>query len=201
MEPAKKYLNSLKKDLKSKKSLKNATRFVAVFLLSFLLFLYVIIPLTGSFWDGMGVWHAQAVGSLLSAWGIESSVNGNILTMAVQGQNIDFVISQLCSGDVEIALLVSLLIASFDVLLIWRLGGALLGTILLLLLNPIRIAITLVITRDAGMEAGDFYHSVIFRLFLFVILVLYYFIWYRLTIKRKCKLQKKLCKKFKRLCK
>jgi exosortase/archaeosortase family protein len=201
MGPVKKYLESLKKDLKSQKGMKNATRFVAIFLLSFLLFLYVVIPLTGSFWDGMGILHAQAVGSLLSAWGIESTINGNILTMAVQGQNVDFVISQLCSGDVEIALLISLLIASFEVLLIWRLGGAFLGSLLLLLLNPVRIAITLVITKDSGLEAGDFYHSVIFRLFLFVILVLYYFIWYHLTIKRKCKLQKKLCKKFKRLCK
>jgi exosortase/archaeosortase family protein len=192
MKPAKRFAKSVKKDVKSKAGLVNAGKFVAVFLLSFLIFLYFIIPATAGFWDGMGVFHAEIVGSLL---GIQTS--GNIVTMPVQGNLVDFEISRLCSGDIEIALLVSLLIASLDVLLIWRILGSLIGSFLLLAMNPLRIVVTLMITRDSGMEAGDFYHSVIFRLFLFVVLVLYYFVWYRLFFKRKSKLQKKLCKKFK----
>ena len=56
-------------------------------------------------------------------------------------------------------------------------------------------ALTLLLTKDSGMEVGDFYHSIIFRLFLFVLLVLYYFVWYRTFAKRKCRLQEKLCKR------
>jgi exosortase/archaeosortase family protein len=198
MKALKNYKKSLKKDLKDKKALKNTLRFVSVFVLTFLLFLYVIIPATAGFWEGMGAWHAEMVSGLLSSVGIESSVSGNVLTMDVQGQDVDFVISQLCSGDVEIALLISLLVASFDVLLIWRILGSLIGLAFLLLMNPIRIFITLIITKDSGMEAGDFYHSFIFRLFLFVLLVLYYFAWYRVFVKRKfeCKLKNRICKIF-----
>jgi len=192
MKPCKRFVKALKKDVGSKAGLMNALKFVIVFLLSFLVFLYVIIPATGGFWDGMGFFHAEIVSSIL---GIES--NGNIVTMPVQGNLVDFEISRLCSGDIEIALLISLLIASLDVLLIWRILGSIIGSILLLAMNPLRIVVTLMITRDSGMGVGDFYHSVIFRLFLFVVLVLYYFIWYQLFVKRKCKFQKKLCKKFK----
>ena len=93
------------------------------------------------------------------------------------------------------ALLVSLLIASFDVLLIWRVVGSLIGAAFLLLMNPLRITITLLLTKDSGMDVGDFYHNMIFRLFLFVLLVLYYFVWYRIFANRKCRLQEKICKR------
>jgi exosortase/archaeosortase family protein len=186
MKAAKKFWKGLKKDVKSRKGLLGAGQFVAIFLLSFAVFLYLIIPLAGPFWEGMGLWHANAVSGLLSSWGIETTVSGNVLTMQVIGENVDFAVSEVCSGAVEIALLVSLLIASFDIALGWRIVGSLAGALLLLLMNPIRIAVTMALTKDAGMEAGDFYHGMLFRLFLFVILVLYYFVWYRLAKDRKC---------------
>jgi len=195
MKPAKDFWKSLKKDARDEKGLRNALRFVLVFAASFLVFILLVIPLTSSFWEGMGSFHAGATQWVLSGWGIKSQANANVLIMEVQGESVDFLISQLCSGDIEIALLVSLLVASLDVLLIWRVLGGVVGTAVLLLMNPLRIAVTLVITRDAGMAAGDFYHSVIFRLFLFVVLVLYYFAWYRMFAKRKSSLQERLCKR------
>jgi exosortase/archaeosortase family protein len=194
MEAPSKFWKSLKKDATSRKGLNKTARFICLFLAIFLFFTYAVIPLTAQFWADMGVWHAGAVHSLLSSvFGIGSNTSGNVVTMAIQGEQVDFAISQLCSGDIEIALLISLLLASIDVLLIWRVLGAILGSILLLLINPLRIALTLAITRDSGMEAGDFYHSIIFRLFLFVILVLYYFAWYRFFIGRKSKVQHSIC--------
>lgn len=195
MKSAKKFGKDLKKDIHNQLAIARAVRFVSVFAISFLVIMNVVIPLTSGFWDGMGAWHAESVQGILGSAGVESTVSGNILTMEVQGQDVDFLISRLCSGDVEIALLISLLLASFDVLLIWRLVGAFIGTGFLLLMNPLRIAVTLLLTKDSGMEAGDFYHNILFRLFLFVLLVLYYFIWYHIFAKRKCKLQEKICKK------
>jgi len=64
----------------------------------------------------------------------------------------------------------------------------------LLLLNPLRIALTIWITENSGLETGDAYHSVIFRLFLFVILVLYYFVWYRVFKNRPNRLQERISK-------
>jgi len=194
MESAKKFLIQVRRDVTDRKSLANATRFVAVFTASFLVFLYAIIPLTSGFWQGTESVHAQATIGLLTAFGIPSSASDNVITLNVRGESTDFVVSQLCSGDIEIALLVSLLIATFDVLLIWRIFGIFIGAGILLLLNPLRIAITLMITRDSGMEAGNLYHSIIFRLFLFVILVLYYFAWYRAFARRGSKAQQKVSK-------
>jgi len=195
MKPVKDFWKSLKKDVRDERGLRNTLRFMLVFSASFLVFILLVIPLTSSFWEGMGSFHAGAVQWVLSGWGIESQANGNILSMEVRGEGIDFLISQLCSGDIEIALLVSLLVASLDVLLIWRVFGGIVGIIFLLLMNPLRIAVTLAITKDSGMAAGDFYHGIIFRLFLFVVLVLYYFAWYRMFAKRKSSLQERLCKR------
>jgi len=173
----------------------NAARFICMFLASFLIFLYLIIPVSAGLWQGLSVWHAQASQELLSSvFGLESSVSDNVMTMDIDGRETDFAISQLCSGDVEIALLASLLIATFEVLFIWRLLGALIGSALIILMNPLRIAITLAITNGSGMEAGDAYHSIIFRLFLFVLLVLYYFAWYRAFAGRKSKTQQNIYK-------
>ncbi len=196
MEPVRDFWSDLKRDVKDRRSLGNALRFAAVFAVCFAFSLYAAVPALSGFWTFMGEVHAQAVQGLLSsAFGIESSVAGNILGMEVGGEEVLFSVSQLCSGDIEIALMASLLIASFDVLLIWRLLGIALGAGLLLAMNPVRIAITLVITRDSGMEAGDLYHTVIFRLFLFVVLVLYYLAWYRAFAGRESKLQERLCKR------
>lgn len=192
MKPAKRFWKSLKKDVKSHKGVANAARFVALFLACFLVFIYGVIPASAGFWQFMGNFHAHAASGLLSSFGVPSSVSGNVIILDVGGQETGFVITQLCSGDIEIALLASLLLASFDVLLVWRVLGALLGAGFLLLMNPLRIAITLWITRDAGMETGDFYHSLVFRLFLFVLLLFYYFAWYRAFARRKCGLCKLL---------
>jgi len=189
------FLEALERDVRSRKGVVKAVRFVCLFLASFLVFVCAVIPLSSSFWAGMGVFHAQAASGILATFGTGSSVSGNVITIEVVGEDTDFAITQLCSGDIEIALLASLLVASIDVLLIWRLVGAFLGAGFLLLLNPLRIAVTLQITKGSGMEAGDFYHSLIFRLFLFVVLVLYYFAWYRLAAHRGCPFQKRICKR------
>lgn len=184
---------SLKKELGDKKSLKNAAKFAVAFCALFLFCLLVAIPATAGFWQGMGAWHANAVSGLLSSvFGIQSRAESNIIFMDVQGQEYGFVVSQLCSGDVEIALLTSLMLATFEVLLIWRAIGAVIGAGVLLLMNPARIAITLAITSGAGLETGELYHSIIFRLFLFVLLVLCYFAWYNAARGRKSGLQERI---------
>jgi len=195
MDSVGKFLKKLWKEAGSRKSLANAARFACIFLACFLVFAYAVIPATAGFWGFMGGAHAQAASWLLSSvFGIPSSVSGNVVSMVVGESEVDFAVTQLCSGDIEVALLASLLLASIDVLLIWRVLGALLGAGLLLLLNPFRIAVTLWVTKSSGMDAGDAYHSLIFRLFLFVILVLYYFAWYRAFAARGSTAQERICK-------
>lgn len=194
VKPIKKFWNDLKGDVKSKEGLGNVAEFIGVFSVSFLLFYFVLIPLAAPFWDALGGFNAFATHNVLSTMGVPSEVSGNVLTVNVGGEDIDFVISQLCAGDIEMALLVSLLIASLDVLLIWRILGSITGVGFILLMNPLRIALTLWITVKTDMQVGDFYHGVIFRLFLFLLLVFYYFVWFRIFVDRKSKLQKRIWK-------
>jgi exosortase/archaeosortase family protein len=194
VKPIKKFWKDLKKDVRSKEGLTNAAKFVFVFLVSFLLFYFILIPLTAPVWVGLGEFNAFATHNVLSTMGVPSEVSGNMLTVNVRGEDIDFVISQLCSGDIEIALLVSLLIASLDVLLVWRILGSLIGIGFILLMNPLRIALTIWITTGTDLQIGDFYHNVMFRLFLFILLVFYYFLWYRVFKNREGKLRNRVWK-------
>jgi|GEM_PF-1285836 len=173
--------DSLEGEARDPKARHNILRFSAVFLIVFFGLTVLANPFLGPLWDGLGAWHAQAASSVLAVFGSESAVQGNDLSVDVQGEPVHFQVSQLCSGDVEIFLLVALLLASFDIALFWRLAGALAGIATILLVNPLRIAVTIIITQGSGLEAGDVVHSIIFRLFLFLLLVSYYFAWYRLT--------------------
>lgn len=177
-------LNKTFDDLHDRTGLRRAGMFVAVFAIAFFVCLFAILPLTEGFWGWVGTLHAGAANWVLSAFGFQSSVFGNAITMQVQGESVDFAISHLCAGDIEIALMACLLIASLDVLLVWRLAGILIGAVFLTAMNPLRIAVTLMITQGSGLEAGDFYHGLVFRLFLLVLLIFYYFAWYRAFARR-----------------
>ncbi len=162
-------------------ALDNAILFVLFFLVIFLVFVYVLNPLFSGVWESIAAFHAEGAHKILDFLGEESYANGNILIAPVGGTPIRFVVSQLCSGDVEVAVLAALILATISIPLFWRLVGAVFGAIVIIALNPFRIALTIYITASVGLEAGDFYHSVIFRLFLFFVLLLYYFIWFRLV--------------------
>ena len=174
-------IKNLKKEAKDKKSLSNLVTFAFLFILSFGLFLFLLLPALEPLWEWNGVFSAGSASLLLSFTGIESSVSGNIITMAVGEAVVDFQISQICSGDVEIALLFGLMLASFDIGFWKRVLGWVAGSIIIVIINPLRIALTLWLTSTMGMENGEFIHSVVFRFFLFVLLIAIYFGWYSMS--------------------
>ena len=88
------------------------------------------------------------------------------------------VISRICSGDLEIAVLFAAMFASTDRTLKNRATGALLGFVAVLLFNPIRIALTLATGVWFGWEAADFAHDVLFRASLFAFTFVFYALWY-----------------------
>ena len=88
------------------------------------------------------------------------------------------VISRICSGDLEIAVLFAAMFASTDRTLKNRATGALLGFVAVLLFNPIRIALTLATGVWFGWEAADFAHDVLFRVSLFAFTFVFYALWY-----------------------
>lgn len=173
-------VKDVRSELGSKKAIRDVEKFIIIFLATFVLLYFVLTPLIAPAWHAIGVFSANGANWLLNMFGFDTTVSENVLRTSVDGTQYDFVVSQLCSGDVEIALLASLLIASFDILLSWRIAGSFIGAFGIILINPVRIALTLGLTKTLGLNAGDVAHSFIFRIFLFVFLVTYYFVWYRM---------------------
>jgi len=97
-------------------------------------------------------------------------------TIAVKGVYAQ--ITNLCAGDLEIALLLAIILATWDRSWRKRLWGCLFGLVLILVANPIRIFTVLAIGYYTDWAWADFTHNILFRLMLIIIIVVYYFLWY-----------------------
>ena len=87
-------------------------------------------------------------------------------------------ITNLCAGDLEIALITAIILATWDRTIRNRIIGILIAWLLILILNPIRIFIVLLIGYYSSWQWANFTHDVLFRLTLLAVIVFYYFIWY-----------------------
>ncbi|MCD6414615.1 MAG: exosortase/archaeosortase family protein [Candidatus Diapherotrites archaeon] len=84
----------------------------------------------------------------------------------------------LCVGDLELAILIGAILATEDRSWRNRFVGAIAGFLFVLLINPIRIALTLASGVWFGAPVMVFLHSLFFRLTLLVVLVGFYWFWY-----------------------
>ena len=84
-------------------------------------------------------------------------------------------INELCAGIIELAVLAALILATFEKPLTYRIKGAVIATLFLLLFNALRIALTI---AAFGSTWFDFLHELLFRALLIVTIIIYYAIWY-----------------------
>jgi len=87
-------------------------------------------------------------------------------------------IGNLCAGDLEIALLLAIILATWDRGWRKKAWGCLFGLLLILIANPLRIAAVLAVGYYSNWQWADFTHNILFRLMLIIIIVVYYFLWY-----------------------
>ncbi|MEW5954987.1 MAG: exosortase/archaeosortase family protein [Candidatus Micrarchaeota archaeon] len=88
---------------------------------------------------------------------------------------VDAEVSGLCSGALELAVLLGIIAASEDRSWRKRVLGALGAVAVVLVFNPLRIAVTLLYADSAWLSAV---HEVGFRVSLVVLIVFYYAVWY-----------------------
>ena len=96
-----------------------------------------------------------------------------ILVAGIQAQ-----INNLCAGDLEIALITAIILASWGVTWKKRIVGILGAWATILILNPLRIFIVLAAGSWFNWSVGNFIHDVFFRLMLLAVIAGYYYIWY-----------------------
>jgi len=90
-------------------------------------------------------------------------------------KKVDAEVSGLCSGALELVVLLGIIVASEDRRWRKRAAGLLGALAFVLVFNPIRIAVTLLYANSAWLSAV---HEVGFRVSLVVLIVFYYAVWY-----------------------
>ena len=133
-----------------------------VYALLLVLYDYVItITALGSSW-------------VLNLLGIPSSAEGSMIMF--NGQNAKIV--WLCTGGLELALLLGAVVATEDRTWKQRLLGALFATVSVYIINIVRVGITLASAIWFGWNFADLIHTVLFKFFLVFAILGIYAIWY-----------------------
>lgn len=166
---------------KIKKSQKKQFSF---FVLGFLIF-YLLISWVVSL--APATMYEAATGTmlrgLLGAQGIPSAgyIMDNYL-IAVQGKEI--IISWLCSGVMEIIVLISAILASFGVSWKKKAIGVAIAVPTGYLFNVLRVWITTNIILTQPIQVIELTHDVLFRVFLFIYIMIFYVVWFYLSARK-----------------
>lgn len=122
---------------------------------------------------------ASAAHALLGVFGVPAQlVLQGLAEPTIIVGNVAAQINNLCAGDIEIALLFAILLATWDRTWRQRILGCVFGFLLIIVINPLRIATVLASGYYAGWATADIAHDVLFRVSLIIIIVLYYYVWY-----------------------
>ncbi|MEM4255344.1 MAG: hypothetical protein QXR53_03375 [Candidatus Norongarragalinales archaeon] len=150
--------------------LRKAVKFVALFALLFLPAYSVLAytPLGGAF-GGIAADSSQFALKLLGVQTQKTVLENG--SYALEGEGFVAELNQACAALIEIAVLFAIVFASFEKTLGERVKGFAYGTALLLLLNPVRIALSIIFI-------DPLVHDVLFRITLVITIIGFYAFWH-----------------------
>jgi len=98
-------------------------------------------------------------------------------------------VTDLCVGDLELALLPAIILSTFDRSMKKRVVGVVSGILLIIFINPIRIFLVIWSGSRFGWGIAEFMHSFTFRLTLILVILGFYYLWYLKysSIYKKCR--------------
>jgi exosortase/archaeosortase family protein len=146
---------------------REAARFVLVFALVAGAFYFLSEPLA----LGLRAFAASSSAFLLNLFGVPASVYFDSGEPFLRTPDLVAAIIELCSGRLELAVLLGVILASRDRSLRDRLAGAAGAFAFVFVVNPARIALTVT-------NFSPLLHEVLFRLTILVLIVGYYALWY-----------------------
>lgn len=135
---------------------------------------FIIYLLLSFFMESLQIMTAFASSILLNLLGIVSTANGDVINFA----DMQARIIPLCVGDIEIAILIGAILSTEDRKIRDRILGSISAFFFILLINPIRIALTLSSWVWFGFPTVEFIHSILFRITLVIIIIGFYVAWY-----------------------
>ncbi len=170
------------KNLFSKKESIKTGKFLLGFGASFLALsaLLFFVPL-----EWIEFFFAAATLLLLNALGFAGEiVFGEPVLIQLQALSLPIAITYLCTGLLEAVVVVSAVAASFGIPAKKRIVGVALGLLAIVAFNVVRIVASILIIIFLGLDAGEFSHDLLFRIFLFATIAGYYFFWFRWVTKK-----------------
>jgi len=179
--------NWIKKYFKEqeKKIISNPKKQFTWFVLGFLIFYLILSGIAYPFADTLKESTGRNSELLLNIQGIETQSNGSVelefenaysFEIVQSGQTI--FISWLCSGVLEIIILVSAIIASFGISWKKKIIGIIIATIIGYVFNIFRIWVTLNIILTQNAQVFEIAHDTLFRIVLFVYIIVVYVLWF-----------------------
>jgi exosortase/archaeosortase family protein len=117
-----------------------------------------------------------------SNW-IGLEINGSCYSFDVDGKTI--LISWLCTGVLEIVVLIAAMLASFGIGPKEKLKGIIIAIIAGIIFNILRIFVTVNIVLTQNMQTIELTHDLLFRAVLFVYIVGVYVVWFNWAMKQK----------------
>lgn len=168
-------------EVTSKRELEKGARFTLIALIVFSLAYalpYSVLP-----WTLFEAWTMHSSALALNLMGFDArTVSSEGFFIKTESTTAGII--ELCTGYLEFVVLSAFILASEDRTLRRRVKGVLQGLAFILVLNPLRIAVTFSALATQGVAVADFIHNTLFKLSLFAVIFGFYAWWY-LGLSRK----------------
>lgn len=125
--------------------------------------------------QGINTTQVGSVECMEFSWLSDTTI-GQCYSFTVESKNI--VISWLCTGILEIIILISAIIASFGVKWKEKVVGIIAAIILGVIFNILRIWVTINLLFSQNVATVEIAHDALFRIILFVYIAVVYIIWF-----------------------
>jgi exosortase/archaeosortase family protein len=200
LSKAKSFFSKEEKEVRTNKK-KQFVFFILGFLLSYLIITTIVGIVPDIFYKTA---TGKVVESVLLIQGVKIQELGQIdcsefswVTDTTNGQCYSFlanpstsgekqiIISWLCTGVLEIIILISAILASFGINWKKKIAGIGIAIIAGVIFNLLRILITVNFILTQSGEIVELTHDVLFRLVLFIYIVVVYVLWFNWSVKKK----------------
>lgn len=113
----------------------------------------------------------------LNFFGVPNALSVEAEAILVLNETQSVLISDLCTGILEMTILVAAILATFEAERKKRMIGAIVSVFAIFVFNQFRILTTIFLIKNASGELIEFSHDIFFRIFLFVTIAVFYALW------------------------
>ncbi|NCQ51158.1 exosortase/archaeosortase family protein [archaeon] len=173
------FFKKIKRDLKTKKKIKESLYFLLFFIISFSL-IYLLLSKT-LIYNFINYFYGSLSSIILNIfYGINTSFYYDFIEqvtfLIIPSIDYPVAIVFLCTGILEFSLIVSAIVSTIGFSLRKKIKWVLISSFLVIIFNLLRITFTIFIIDYFNLEIADFFHGFLFRLFLVIIVIgTYYF--------------------------